>query len=125
VLDWTSPDIQRQRDVMKMHKAVENNLSVIRLLQDEVFFDKLKNNLIQREEPVIICIDSGSDIYSEHISDTCNVSEYHYALNCYVILLDNPPKKPLTLIYMFYDANNDKLAEHIEYKLMYYTSFHC
>jgi hypothetical protein len=40
VSTWKSPEIQRERDIYKMKCAIQNNKHIIRLLQEDVWFNK-------------------------------------------------------------------------------------
>jgi very-short-patch-repair endonuclease len=74
VMNWKSPDIQRKNDIYKMSKALENGISIIRLLQDDVWNDKndwnnkLKNAIKIYEIPEVIYL-SDNKIYELHQDD--------------------------------------------------------
>ena len=65
---WDPPEETRKRDKYKMEKALENGYSVIRILQEDIYYDKndWKNKLINSiklyEIPQIIYLD---DIYEK------------------------------------------------------------
>ena len=40
VSNWDDPKITQERDIFKIKKALENNYSIIRLLQTDVYYDK-------------------------------------------------------------------------------------
>lgn len=67
---WGSPEIQRSTDVEKMFLALENDYSVVRLLQDDIFNnnfewrDFILKNLIERAEPEIVY--QNNTTYNEH-----------------------------------------------------------
>lgn len=71
ISNWQKPEITQECDIYKMKKAIENNYSVIRLLQNDVFYDKIdwKNLLIKNIKfylkPSIIYIDTKNE-YKEH-----------------------------------------------------------
>lgn len=41
VSNWTSPDITQQNDMFKMNRANENGYSVIRIYQEDIFYNKI------------------------------------------------------------------------------------
>ncbi|SHO33466.1 Restriction endonuclease [Cedratvirus A11] len=49
VANWQTPEQTREKDILKMQKARENSISVVRLLQRDVFYDRndWKNKLVQ------------------------------------------------------------------------------
>jgi very-short-patch-repair endonuclease/predicted nucleic acid-binding Zn ribbon protein len=57
VANWTSPEITQEKDVFKMRKMSENGYSMIRLLQEDVLYDKfnwqeiLLSKITKYEEP--------------------------------------------------------------------------
>jgi very-short-patch-repair endonuclease len=69
VSNWDSPEETRKRDKYKMEKALENGYSVIRILQEDIYYDKngWKDKLLSSikiyEEPQIIYL---SDIYKNY-----------------------------------------------------------
>jgi len=76
VRNWNSPTIQRERDVYKMKKARENGKRIIRLLQEDVWMDKidwkkLLLEAIESNEPIIYI----GDKYTNHIEDMEVVEE--------------------------------------------------
>jgi very-short-patch-repair endonuclease len=60
----------QERDIYIIEKALENNISVIRLLQDDVFYDKnnwkekLKNSLYKYEKAKLILLVNDKNIYN-------------------------------------------------------------
>lgn len=77
VANWKSPENTRMKDVYKMKLAYENGYTVIRLLQEYVYMDKLnwdnilKENIKKYDEPCNIFI-SAYDEYDNHINDLTN-----------------------------------------------------
>lgn len=75
VSTWKSPEDNRKSDVYKMIKVFQQNLSLIRFYQEDVWEDK--NNwkerlipyLIKYESPKIIFIDNNKNLYNQHIED--------------------------------------------------------
>lgn len=73
VSTWASPQTQRKNDVYKMDKANENGWTVIRLLQEDVWNDRiewkheLKKFIKTRPRPINIFISSIPGIYRYHI----------------------------------------------------------
>lgn len=72
ISNWKDPDEQLQIDKFKMNVAMENGYSIIRILQEDIWFDK--NRWEEKfivsfklyEDPTVICI--GCDVkYSKHI----------------------------------------------------------
>jgi len=68
---WKSPEDTMNDDVLKMKKALDNNMSMIRILQDDVWNDKndwqnkLLNAIKKYDSPQIIYIDNGFT-YDQH-----------------------------------------------------------
>jgi len=69
VMNWQSPEDRRKIDIYKQESAIENGYSVIRLLQEDVYFnkndwkDKLFNKIKIFETPEIIYIDNEKNYY--------------------------------------------------------------
>jgi hypothetical protein len=69
VSNWGDTYETQKRDKYKLQKALENNISVIRLLQDDVFNDKidwkgkLKDALIKYETPHVVLLVEDESIY--------------------------------------------------------------
>ena len=42
VANWVSPEEQQQNDIYKMKKALDHEISVIRILQEDVYYDRIK-----------------------------------------------------------------------------------
>lgn len=61
VSNWNSPEKIQEKDIYKMKKAVDNNYSVLRFLQEDVLYDKnnwenkLLSNIKSFETPTIMC----------------------------------------------------------------------
>lgn len=77
ISNWKSPEETRKSDVYKMKCANENGYSVIRILQEDVWFDKIdwlsqlineieRMYFIEDTEVVYIC---NNDIYDKHKED--------------------------------------------------------
>jgi hypothetical protein len=66
---WESPETVRKRDSYKMVKAKENGYTIIRLLWDDIYYDKnnwklkLKNSIFFYDIPSVIFL---SDIYKDY-----------------------------------------------------------
>lgn len=75
ISNWNSPEDTINRDIYKMKMAIENNVSLIRILQEDVYknnnswLDKnLLSELIKYETPTIVFITKDNDnIYDNHI----------------------------------------------------------
>ena len=74
VANWVSPEEQQQNDIYKMKKALDQEISVIRILQEDVYYDRIKwqeeiKNKIevikQTTEPTIQYICSNNE-YEKH-----------------------------------------------------------
>lgn len=74
ISNWKAPEIQQQNDKYKMKKANENNYSVIRILQDDVYNDKY--NWLEELKYTIEKIKAGGNIVNLYL---CKNNEY----NCY------------------------------------------
>lgn len=74
VLNWKTSDKHRERDIDKMKLSLSNNISMIRLLQWDVYYDrnnwkeKLEKALYKRETPTVEYL-TESDIYQKHIDE--------------------------------------------------------
>lgn len=72
VSSWKSPEETANIDIYKMNKAIENNYSVIRILQEDVFNNKnnwntkLIENIKMYDKPTIIYIDNEKNKYLNH-----------------------------------------------------------
>jgi very-short-patch-repair endonuclease len=75
VMEWQTPDFSQQRDVWKMQQANKNNISVIRIYQLDVFYNKDKwldtnlfPKLIKRKNPEnhYITIAKRATLYDKH-----------------------------------------------------------
>ena len=75
VSNWGEPEKRRQIDIYKMTCAVEKGFSIIRLFQEDLFYNKIdwKNELLKYmckyDNPVIIFI-AKNNMYKDHIDDT-------------------------------------------------------
>lgn len=74
--NWKDPKLTRERDVYKMKLALEHSISVIRILQHDVYYNKYENwesllesQLYKRDIPTVIYLDNDTDIYKKHIED--------------------------------------------------------
>lgn len=71
ISNWTSPEITLNRDRYKMKKALENGYSVIRILQEDVLYDRndwkknLENAIKKYDKPTFIFIANGNE-YEKH-----------------------------------------------------------
>lgn len=71
VMNWKSPEENLERDLYKMNKAIENGYTIIRIFQEDVYYDKndwlnkLTNSIKIYETPTRIFISSG-DQYVKH-----------------------------------------------------------
>lgn len=71
VSNWNTPEHTMKRDVYKMKLALEHGITVIRLLQEDVFEDKnnweelLKEHLREYENPEVIYLENGQE-YEAH-----------------------------------------------------------
>jgi hypothetical protein len=74
VQNWNPPEMARTRDVYKMKLAQNNNCSIIRILQEDVFFNKnnweirLKKSIKKYNTPTIIYLDNKNE-YEQHKKD--------------------------------------------------------
>ena len=72
VMDWSPPEEQQKNDIYKMKCAIDNNFSVIRILQTDVFDDKynwleeLINNInhIKSKEIIYMCKNDEYVVYT-------------------------------------------------------------
>jgi very-short-patch-repair endonuclease len=73
VSNWADPKITMSHDILKMKQLYKNGLSIIRILQDEVWNDKidwkklLLENIKLYDKPEIILIANDQNIYNEHM----------------------------------------------------------
>lgn len=74
IRNWGDPAIRTQTDIYKMKCAIKNGYSVIRILQENVYYDRqnwktlLTTHIKQYKTPCIIFL-SDSNIYDKHIDD--------------------------------------------------------
>lgn len=79
VWNWKSADDTREADVFKMNKAFENNYSMVRILQEDVYENKnqweikLNSAIRMYQTPIIIFI-SNNDEYEKHILDINHIA---------------------------------------------------
>ena len=77
VSNWTSPEDTMAGDVKKMQDTIANGFSMIRVLQDDVWFDKndweskLKEAIHPYETPQLVYIENGQ-IYANHQNSVSN-----------------------------------------------------
>lgn len=73
ISNWADPEETLHRDVFKMKCSLDNNYSLIRILQEDIWLDrndwqsKLENAIKKYDEPICIFIDN-DDIYFNHIN---------------------------------------------------------
>jgi very-short-patch-repair endonuclease len=78
VANWTPPDVALKRDIYKMKLAVSKGYSVIRILQEDIFYNKnnwetrLKKSIKKYEEPAIIYL-CNKDEYKNHKKGTIEI----------------------------------------------------
>lgn len=71
VANWDAPEETTKTDVYKMRQAILNGYTIIRILQEDVYYDrndwqnKLLSQLINREHPIIKYI-SNDNCYNKH-----------------------------------------------------------
>lgn len=71
--NWTSAELTQKMDVCKMQKAIENGFTIVRVLQEDVLYDRidwktiLNGHIKVYEDPCVVYI-SESDIYDVHKS---------------------------------------------------------
>jgi very-short-patch-repair endonuclease len=75
VMEWQTPEFSQKRDVWKMQRANENNISVIRVYQIDIFQNKdkwmdknIKELLAKREKPEnhYVAIEKRINLYDKH-----------------------------------------------------------
>ena len=72
VSNWGSPEQVLVRDVYKMKMAIDNNISIVRILQTDIWMDKndwktqLSKHLVKNIDPSVTYIDNATDIYDGH-----------------------------------------------------------
>ena len=81
ISNWKSPKDAQKRDLLKMKLALRNNKSVIRLLQEDVLYNKIdwKNELVkyivEYTEPCVICIENGDKYDIDKINEYLTSSD--------------------------------------------------
>ena len=74
IKNWGDPKEKVKTDIYKMKCAINNGYSVIRLLQEDVYYNRqnwkqiLIDNIKYYQEPIIIFIDK-NNIYINHIDN--------------------------------------------------------
>lgn len=74
---WQSPDIIRTNDVYKMKQAITNGFQILRLLQEDILYDRIDWKQIVVDFINNIYIDNViyiGDLYNKHIEDMNSVS---------------------------------------------------
>ena len=77
VSKWKSPEHALENDTNKINLSIENNLSIIRVLQEDVYYnrnnweDKLSTCIKRYDIPTCIFIDN-TYIYKTHIESVIN-----------------------------------------------------
>jgi very-short-patch-repair endonuclease len=72
VSNWESPDNIFKKDIMKMKSALENNYSIIRIFQEDIFYnninwqDKIINSIKYYDDPSIIYISKNLNLYDNY-----------------------------------------------------------
>lgn len=73
VSNWKSPENTQKTDKIKMNKAIENGMTVIRVYQPDVYYDSfdwkstLKNSIKKYDKPEKIFISKDKNIYNVYI----------------------------------------------------------
>lgn len=66
VMQWSAPEFTQTKDLYKMKLAIEKGYTIIRILQEDVFYDRtdwktiLANHIKQYETPEIIYLEEGN-----------------------------------------------------------------
>lgn len=74
VSNWADPETTRKKDIYKMNQAIKNGYTIVRLLQDDIWKDKiswkkeLKKYLYIQKKPCIIYI-CENDEYDDFINE--------------------------------------------------------
>ena len=72
VSNWQYPTITQQRDVYKMKRALKNNYSIIRISQEDIWYDRydwqkeITQCIKKYDTPQIIYLSKNKDLYNEH-----------------------------------------------------------
>ncbi len=122
IWNWNSPDISRTRDVYKMKLALDRGYKIIRILQDDIWFDKIDwqklleeniNKLIESKN-LEICYINDTEIYDRHKSDMndilsgkVNLDEYINSANINNDDIDNLNINNIEIINITNTTNND------------------
>ena len=75
VSNWSSPEFQLENDIYKMKKALENGYSILRIIQEDIYYNKnnweknIKDTIKSYDEPNIICI--GCDTLYINYNNIC------------------------------------------------------
>lgn len=73
--NWKSPEHALHNDIAKINLAIKNNKSMIRILQEDVFYnrnnweEKLTNSIKKYDTLSCIFINDDNNIYQEHINE--------------------------------------------------------
>lgn len=81
VLNWTSYKLVQKVDVYKMKHAIKNNITVIRICQEDIWYDKynwksdIKQHIKKYDNPTVIYLSRNKNLYDYHkylmTVDTC------------------------------------------------------
>lgn len=72
VSNWKSPKLTQERDVYKMKQAIKNNKSIIRISQEDIWYDRYdwKSDITQYikkyDKPTVIYLSKNKDLYNDH-----------------------------------------------------------
>lgn len=72
VSNWKSPKLTQERDVYKMKQAIKNNKSIIRISQEDVWYDRYdwKSDITQYikkyDKPTVIYLSKNKNLYNDH-----------------------------------------------------------
>ena len=72
VSNWKSPELTQQRDIYKMKQAIKNNYSIIRISQEDIWYDKynwqkeITEYIKKYDTPQVIYLSKNKDLYNEH-----------------------------------------------------------
>ena len=74
VSNWNSPEMNQERDIYKMRKAIENGYSIIRLIQKSVIKDDWSSNQLLKQikiydEPTIIYLADNNEYINHYMKD--------------------------------------------------------
>jgi very-short-patch-repair endonuclease len=82
VLNWTSAEVTRKRDVYKMIKAIRSGYYLIRLLQDDVYNNKnnWKEKLFTKIDEIFLLAENQRDNKTIYILSESNLYDKHISL---------------------------------------------